>query len=70
MSDPSYTNPSSRALEAHTGVLTLDLVPNLAERRLDDGGLDDGGGSRDRHVRLLAGEVSVLFLFFCWRCCL
>ena len=44
-------------------VLTLDLVPNLAERCLDDGGLDDGSGSRDRHVQFLAREMSsLLFL--------
>ena len=43
-SNPRVHNPAS------SGALTLDLVPNLAERRLDDGRLDNGGGGRDRHV--------------------
>lgn len=31
-------------------VLELDQVPDLSEAGGDDGGLDDGGGGRDRHV--------------------
>ena len=53
--------PSPYRASSPSGVLTLDLVPNLAERCLDDGGLDDGSGSRDRHVQFLAGEMSGLF---------
>lgn len=31
-------------------VLKLDVVPNVGERSLDDGGLNDGGAGWDRHV--------------------
>jgi hypothetical protein len=47
-------------------VLELDQVPNIAERRLDDGRLADGGGSGNTARHYVLNVQLILWRVFWW----